>query len=321
MLARSARNFKNSTYGKCFQNDKLEHQQKKLHLIIRPVYALQSHFGVTDSSVISLHLFDLSYIIHHVLQRLLVGWSWIVYLVSKRRCSSTLKTSRRYQCEFWAHFFLLLTQRHTSFPSKFPYGKSHTIIALIFSIAAYGCAVNTTYDCHLVSGDTAPALDSIFRYPPQGQTFGLGLSRFEETFQNDDCVTGTQSAYDKILDVKWKAAAWMAVCANVCLRISMISIICMTCMALPAKIIKVIGLLLFFGFFFESLVFIIYSSDVCRTFACSFSARSGTGVAAMILALLSAAVVCNFPPYVDDFLPGTIQDTETPRTLTIKTII
>jgi len=205
---------------------------------------------------------------------------------------------------------------------KFPHGKSHTLIALIFSIAAYGCAVNTAYDCHLVSGDAAAALEEgIFRYPPQGQTIGLGLFRFEDTFQNDECVTWTQNAYDNLLDNKWKASAWMAVCANVCLGISMISIICMTCMALPDKFIKVIGLLLFFGFFFESLVFIVYSSDVCTTFACSFSAGSGTGVAAIILALVSAAVVCKFPPYVDDFLPGTVQDTETPGTVTIKTVM
>jgi len=92
-------------------------------------------------------------------------------------------------------------------------------------------------------------------------------------------------------------------------------------MALPDKFIKLIGLLLFFAFFFESLIFIVYSSDVCTTFACSFSAGSGTGVAAIILALVSAAVVCKFPPYVDDFLPGTVQDTETPGTVTIKTVM
>jgi len=192
---------------------------------------------------------------------------------------------------------------------KFPHGKSHTLIALIFSIAAYGCAVNTDYNCHLVSRDTAQALDGIFRYPTQGQAL-----RFDQTFQNDDCFRWTQNhAYDNLLDSKWKASAWMAVCANVCLRISMISIICMTCMALPDKFIKLIGLLLFFAFFFESLIFIVYSSDVCTTFACSFSAGSGTGVAAMILALVSAAVVCKFPPYVDDVLPGKVQDTEPSR--------
>lgn len=187
--------------------------------------------------------------------------------------------------------------------STIPHGK-FSILTLIISIAAYVCAVHTAYSCQFV---TVPIGDLGF-YSSQEIKFGLGLWSYEDILGDNSfsCIEWNDSADSDILDATWIAARWLALCANVCIGIAIISCIVMTCIPLPVAIIKclVFGLLCL-GFFFESLVFIAFSSDVCSNINCQFSAGAGTAVAALILAMIAAAFAFKIPPCEPgNFTPG-----------------
>ena len=156
--------------------------------------------------------------------------------------------------------------------------------------------MHTAYSCRFVVVD----ISDVFPFATQGLNIGLGLWSYEDIRDDDNfsCIEWNDSSNDDILDATWIAARWLALCANVCIGIAIISTIVMTCIPLPDAIIKclVFGLLSL-GFLFESLVFIAFSSDVCSNVTCQFSAGAGTAAAALILAMIAAAIAFKIPPW------------------------
>jgi hypothetical protein len=194
-----------------------------------------------------------------------------------------------------------------------------TISALIFAVLACGCAVMTNVTCNFVRVKTPGNVlnDDLFPSNFEAQTgrLGIGLWNFEDYLNNDhdghyysSCIMFNNTT-DDFLDDKWKAARSMSVVANACLGISVLSCFAMMCLALPNFFFKFVAALLFLGCLCESLVFIVFASDMCNISDCQFSSGAGTAVAASVLALFAVSCVpTNILKPNDEpeaFVPGT----------------
>ncbi|KAL7574942.1 hypothetical protein ACA910_010766 [Epithemia clementina (nom. ined.)] len=212
--------------------------------------------------------------------------------------------------------------------STFPHGP-RSIYLFIMSISAYLFTISASWGCYFVDVNATFSAKS----NSGGQIFddysaGFGLYSYEDGAENSDnkfnwlCYTYSDEQKDR-LDSKFKTAVSFATMANIFVGIAMVFLIFTCCVQFTLPMMKILGVLMLIGSFCQVFTFLVFSSDLCSEFECTFYLGAGMSIAAVLVALASGILAFFVPgsvepftseqggPAREPFQPGTVTETET----------